>query len=90
MSNINVHTADMTVCRISRTSGMGKLLQECKLIIWDECTMAQKKSLEALNRTLQDLRHNDQLFGGVVLLLSDDFRQTLPTGKHNYSAFNSS
>ena len=25
---------------------MGKVLQQCKLIIWDECTMAHKKSHE--------------------------------------------
>lgn len=75
---LNIHTSDMSVCRISATSSMGKLLKECKLIIWDECTMAHKKSLEALNRTLQDLRQNDNIFGGVVILLSGDFRQTLP------------
>lgn len=75
---LNLHTTDFTVCRISKTSSMGKLLQQCKLIVWDECTMAHKKSLEALNRTLQDLRQNDRLFGGVVILLSGDFRQTLP------------
>lgn len=40
--------------------------------------MAHKKSLEALNRTLLDLRRNDRLFVGIVVLLSGDFRQTLP------------
>lgn len=40
--------------------------------------MAHKKALEALNRTIQDLRGNKQLFGGAVILLSGDFRQTLP------------
>ncbi|GFV65465.1 ATP-dependent DNA helicase [Trichonephila clavipes] len=40
--------------------------------------MAHKKSLEALNSTLQDLRGNEQLFGGVLILLAGDFRQTLP------------
>ncbi|GBN22776.1 hypothetical protein AVEN_175158-1 [Araneus ventricosus] len=40
--------------------------------------MAHKKSLEALDRTLRDLRKNDQLLGGSLLLLAGDFRQTLP------------
>lgn len=40
--------------------------------------MAHKHSLEALNRTLQDLNNNTRLFGGALLLLSGDFRQTLP------------
>ncbi|UYV84557.1 hypothetical protein LAZ67_X002608 [Cordylochernes scorpioides] len=40
--------------------------------------MAHKKSLEALNRTLKDLRGNEQLFGGALILLAGNFRQTLP------------
>lgn len=57
---------------------MAKLLRQCKVIIWDECTMAHKKSLEALDRTLRDLRGIDEPMGGALLLLSGDFRQTLP------------
>lgn len=40
--------------------------------------MAHKHSLEALNRTLKDIKNNDKLFGGTLLVLSGDFRQTLP------------
>lgn len=40
--------------------------------------MAHKKSLEALERTLQDLRGNRNHFGGALVLLARDFRQTLP------------
>ncbi|XP_015366987.1 PREDICTED: uncharacterized protein LOC107163887, partial [Diuraphis noxia] len=57
---------------------MTKILQVCKLIIWDECTMAHKRSLEALDRTLKDLRDNQNIFGGTMILLSGDCRQTLP------------
>ncbi|XP_073979993.1 ATP-dependent DNA helicase PIF1-like [Rhodnius prolixus] len=57
---------------------MATVLKQCKIIIWDECTMAHKHSLEALDRTLKDIKNNDKLFGGTLLLLSDDFRQTLP------------
>jgi hypothetical protein len=39
--------------------------------------MAHKKAIEALNRTLKDLRGYEQLFGGARILLSGDFRQTL-------------
>ncbi|XP_061398409.1 uncharacterized protein LOC133334127 [Musca vetustissima] len=65
-------------CNITKNSSMGKVLQTCKIIVWDECTMAHKKSLEALHRTLQDLRNNTNLFGGALILLAGDFRQTLP------------
>lgn len=40
--------------------------------------MAHKKSLEALDRTLKDLRSNNNRFGGAMILLAGDFRQTLP------------
>ncbi|XP_026475467.1 uncharacterized protein LOC113380443 [Ctenocephalides felis] len=57
---------------------MAKILQTCKLIIWDKCTITHKRSLKALDRTLKDLRDNQNIFGGAMILLSGDFRQTLP------------
>ena len=55
-----------------------KLLQKAKLIIWDECTMAHRNTLHILHKTLEDLRTGQGKFGGVTILLSGDFRQTLP------------
>ncbi|RCN38502.1 hypothetical protein ANCCAN_15577 [Ancylostoma caninum] len=40
--------------------------------------MAHKRALEALDRTLQDIRERNCLMGGVAVLLAGDFRQTLP------------
>ena len=40
--------------------------------------MAHKLALEALNRTLQDVRSDSNLMGGVTVLLAGDFRLTLP------------
>ena len=40
--------------------------------------MAHKRALEALDRTLKDLRNDSRHFGGAMILLSGDFRQTLP------------
>ncbi|XP_075231727.1 uncharacterized protein LOC142330388 [Lycorma delicatula] len=34
---------------------MAEVFRKCKIIIWDECTMAHKHSFEALDRTLKDL-----------------------------------
>ena len=55
-----------------------KLLQKAKLIIWDECTMAHRNALHALHKTLEDLCTGQGKFEGVTILLSKDFRQTLP------------
>ena len=62
---------------ISKQSTMAKILKESKIIIWDECTMAHKRAFEALDRTLKDLRNDSRCFGGAMILLSGDFRQTL-------------
>lgn len=75
---LNLNTIDTPTCNISRSSAMGKLLVQCKLIAWDECTMVNKKSLEALNFTMKDLRQNNNIFGGLMILLAGGFRQTLP------------
>lgn len=75
---LNLQTIDEPTCNISKKSAMAKVLQNCKIIIWDECTMAHKRALEALDRTLKDLRNNQYLFGGTMILLAGDFRQTLP------------
>lgn len=75
---LNVHNKPDAMCNIKKNSGIAAVLRKSSIIIWDECTMAQKYSLEALNRTMHDLNSNNKLFGGAILLLSGDFRQTLP------------
>ncbi|GBP75981.1 ATP-dependent DNA helicase pif1 [Eumeta japonica] len=75
---LNMQIKDTPTCNLSRNSEMAKVLQQCRLIIWDEYTMAHKKSLEALDRTLHDFRKNQNRFGSAMLLLAGDFRQTLP------------
>ena len=75
---LDVAITEKVTCNISKSSGKGKVLKECTLIVWDECTMSHRKSLEALDETLRDFRNNDLHMGGVVILLAGDFRQTLP------------
>lgn len=75
---LNLADADNPMCNINKNTGAAKVLQMCKLIVWDECTMAHKAAIEALNRTLQDIRCNNGTMGGITLVLSGDFRQTLP------------
>uniref|UniRef100_A0A6P7GQM2 ATP-dependent DNA helicase n=1 Tax=Diabrotica virgifera virgifera TaxID=50390 RepID=A0A6P7GQM2_DIAVI len=75
---LNIAEQQFPVCKISGKSGRGQCLKQAKVILWDECTMAHKKSLEAMDRTLQELRKNSEIMGGALLILSGDFRQTLP------------
>lgn len=57
---------------------MATLLRQCEMIVWDECTRAHKKSLQSLDRTMQDLRNNQNRFGGAIILWKGDFREILP------------
>lgn len=65
-------------CKIKRGTSKANLFRRCRAIIWDECTMSHKHHFEGLDNTLRDIRDKDELFGGLVVLLSGDFRQTLP------------
>lgn len=39
-----------------------EVLKQAKIIFWDECTIAHTKSLEAMNRILQTLEGNSEVF----------------------------
>jgi len=75
---LNRQSNETPTSNISKNTAMAKVLQQCQLIVWDECTMSHKKLLEALDRTLKDLRSNHNRFGGTMNLLAGDCRQTLP------------
>ncbi|KAL8602500.1 hypothetical protein ACOMHN_066784 [Nucella lapillus] len=75
---LDLTRVETPACNITKRSAKAKLLQQCKVIIWDEATMSHKKAFEALDQSLQDLRHNNRVMGGVTLIMAGDFRQTLP------------
>ncbi|CAB3235853.1 unnamed protein product [Arctia plantaginis] len=67
-----------SVCSIRKNGPLGKVLQDVTLIIWDECTMIHRAHVEALDRTLRDIRSCDKIMGGITVMFAGDFRQTLP------------
>ncbi|UYV62913.1 hypothetical protein LAZ67_2002437 [Cordylochernes scorpioides] len=69
---------EVPVCNLNADSAMGEVLRQCKFIVWDECTMAHRHALEAVDITFKDCRQDQRPMGGVVLLLAGDFRQILP------------
>lgn len=75
---LNLAQEESAICNFSKNSSRGMMLRECRLLVWDESKMSHKKAIEALNRTLQDLRSSTDIMGGMVVLLAGDFRQTLP------------
>ena len=46
-----------------------------KVRVWDEAPMNHRFQMEALDRTLRDITGKDSPFGGIVTVLSGDFRQ---------------
>ncbi|GFX03632.1 ATP-dependent DNA helicase [Trichonephila clavipes] len=55
---LKLASEETPTCNISKNSAYGTLLQQCKLIVWDECTMSHKRAIEALDRCLQDIQNN--------------------------------
>ncbi|RCN34924.1 hypothetical protein ANCCAN_19224 [Ancylostoma caninum] len=69
---LDLARSENPVCNISKGSGKAQVLKMCKVIVWDECTMAHKRALEALDRTLQDIRENNRLMGPAATYESID------------------
>jgi hypothetical protein len=40
--------------------------------------MSHRSHIEAVDRTLKDLRCNNKFMGGIIFVFTGDFRQTLP------------
>ncbi|GBM12146.1 hypothetical protein AVEN_39482-1 [Araneus ventricosus] len=74
----NLAHEETPVCNFTKNSELCRMLQHCKLLVWDECTMSHKRAVEALNRTMKDINNNQSVTGGMVVLTASDFRQILP------------
>lgn len=66
------------VCPIRKNGPLGKILQKTSFVVWDECTMSHRSHIEAIDRTLRDLKCNNKFMGGITFVFAGDFRQTLP------------
>jgi hypothetical protein len=73
-----------SLCNIPRGTELAGLLQRVSLIIWDEVPMQNRMCVEAVSRTLQDVRVGPDgapsplPFGGVACLFGGDFAQIPP------------
>ena len=67
-----------STCNIAAQSPEAELIRNTDLVFWDEAVMQHRHVFEAVNRTFQDIRQDERPFGGVVVCLCGDFRQTLP------------
>jgi ATP-dependent DNA helicase PIF1 len=79
---IPVPTLDNSTCDIHYNDDLAVLLQQTKLIIWNEAPMAHRFCFEALDKSLKDVmssyKNSETVFGGKVVVFGGDFRQILP------------
>ena len=59
-------------------SADAEVLRKASLIIIDEITMLPKHGLRCIDKLLRELMNTEKPFGGKVLVVGGDFRQTLP------------
>ena len=69
---------DQSVCTIPKNSDCAELMRAASAIIWDEISAQHRLTVEAVDRTLRDLRGSVRPFGGLTVVLGGDFLQTLP------------
>ncbi|XP_028102947.1 ATP-dependent DNA helicase RRM3-like [Camellia sinensis] len=75
---IPLDVLENSLCGFTKQSLQAELFRETKLIIWDEVPMQHRHCVEAVDRTLRDIRDSEKPFGGITVILGGDFRQILP------------
>ncbi|XP_071726239.1 uncharacterized protein [Rutidosis leptorrhynchoides] len=78
---IPINVLEDSYCSIKPESELAALLNQAKLIIWDEAPMMHRHCFEAFDRTMKDIIKSDKSsepFGGKVVVFGGDFRQILP------------
>ena len=63
---------------IKNESQRAELIRKSDLIIFDELLMTHRFCIEALERTLRDIRYSQALYGGITICFSGDWRQCGP------------
>ncbi|OMP06331.1 DNA helicase PIF1, ATP-dependent [Corchorus olitorius] len=81
---IPLHIDQWSTCDIKRGTQLARLIQRTSLIVWDEAPMMHRHCIEALDRSLRDIRGSvdpglrDRPFGGITVVFDGDLRQILP------------
>ncbi|XP_075106764.1 uncharacterized protein LOC142179787 [Nicotiana tabacum] len=65
---IPINIDENVTCNINKQSSLASLVQDAKLIIWDEVSMAKKRMIELLDLLLKDLMDSTILFGRKVVV----------------------
>ncbi|CAN1142587.1 ATP-dependent DNA helicase PIF1 [Linum perenne] len=83
-SRFKIEVDATSTCAIKKGTSLARLMESASLIVWDEAPMVHRLSFEAVDRTLFDIMNMPtegpcyKPFGGKIVILGGDFRQTLP------------
>ncbi|XP_064081879.1 ATP-dependent DNA helicase PIF1-like [Macrobrachium nipponense] len=75
-----------STCQVSDQHASAQLFRMKDLIIIDEVSQGDKLLFECLDRSLRNIRKNQELFGGICVLFVGDWKQILPVVKHGSRA----
>ena len=75
---VPINITPTSMCSFKASDATGKLIKQTRLIIMDEMTMLHRHVFEAIDRSIRELKGNDQPFGGITVAFSGDWRQCLP------------
>ena len=75
-----------STCSIPAQSALAKLLIKADRIVWEEIFSSDRFNLECVERSLRDIMNSKELFGGKIVFLGGDPRQTLPVVKRGSRA----
>ena len=68
----------MLLSPIKLTDPRGELIRETSVIIWDEGPMVNRAVLACVDEVCRTVMENDLPFGGKIIVVLGDFRQTCP------------
>ncbi|KIJ16370.1 hypothetical protein PAXINDRAFT_62033, partial [Paxillus involutus ATCC 200175] len=69
---------EMLQSPISPSDARGELICAASVIIWDEAPMVNRAVLACVEEVCHIIMGNNEPFGGKILILLGDFRQTCP------------
>ncbi|XP_070494675.1 uncharacterized protein [Chironomus tepperi] len=69
---------DTSVSSMRMNSPEAKNIRQAALIVIDEITMLPKTGLRCIDKLLREIMNCEKIFGGKVIVVGGDFRQTLP------------
>ena len=78
---IPIKLDETSLSRYSETSPQARRLRQAAIIIWDEATQPPVQAYKLVDDLLRGIMRSDLPFGGKVIVMAGDWRQTLPIAR---------